>query len=210
MAALLAGLVVVLGGLADRALADGDPASDVLATQPLFLPEDAGLHPAQQAQLGGLLQEAARSGYTVRVALIASSTDLGSVTELWGQPAYYAKFLGQELSLSYRGRLLVIMPAGFGLYDDGQPVAAEHAALSGVTIRPAGAGFGTTAIEAIQRLAAASGHSLPLPRAGGGAGSAASTDYTPWIAFGLGLVLIATAWVASLRAQPLRLAGKDS
>ena len=65
------------------ARADGDPASDVLATQPLFLPQDAGIPTAQQGQLGELLQTAARNGYQIRVALIASRSDLGSVTELW-------------------------------------------------------------------------------------------------------------------------------
>ena len=60
----------------------------------------------QQAQLVALLAAARRSGYQLRVALIASSTDLGSVTELWRQPQSYAQFLGQELSLVYRGPVL--------------------------------------------------------------------------------------------------------
>ncbi len=119
--ALLAALATVALGLAaatraSTALADGDPASDVLAQEPIFLPQDAGIPPRQQAQLAALTQAAARSGYPIRVALVASSADLGSVTELWRQPQSYAKFLGQELSLVYRGPLLVVMPNGVGFY----------------------------------------------------------------------------------------------
>src|SRR4029077_15162518 len=110
-------------------LADGDPASDVLATGPLFLPQDACVSATQQDELGALLQTAGRRGYPLRVALIASSTDLGSVTELWRQPQRYVQFLGQELSLVFRGPLLVVMPGGFGLYGAGGSTGAEHAAL---------------------------------------------------------------------------------
>jgi len=118
------------------ARADGDPASDVLATQPLFLPHDAGIPTAQQVQLGELLQAAARNGYQIRVAVIASRSDLGSVTELWRQPQAYARFLDHELSLVYHGPLLVAMPGGFGYYDPGSPHQPPPAALAGVRIKP--------------------------------------------------------------------------
>lgn len=117
--ALAASFLVAAGLLAPSALADGDPASDVLATQPLFLPQDAGVTPQQQVQLTGLLQAAGHAGYPIRAALIASSSDLGSVTELWRQPQTYAEFLGQELSLVHRGPLLVIMPSGSASYGPG-------------------------------------------------------------------------------------------
>ena len=39
MVAVTAALALVSGALASAARADGDPASDVLATQPLFLPQ---------------------------------------------------------------------------------------------------------------------------------------------------------------------------
>ena len=113
--ASIAILALAAGSLAASARADGDPASDVLATQSLFLPQDAGVPLAQQNQLTALLEAAASSGYQIRVAIIASSSDLGSVTELWRQPQTYARFLGQELSLVYHGPLLVVMPNGFGL-----------------------------------------------------------------------------------------------
>jgi hypothetical protein len=194
--ALLAIFALAAGLSTTPALADGDPASDVLASQQLFLPQDAQMPQRQQQQLAGLLQEAARSGYPVRVALIASPTDLGSVTELWRQPQNYAKFLGQELSLAYRGPLLVVMPNGLGLYNFSHPPAAALA-----TANPR-AGLGAAALDAVRSLAAAAGHPLPLPTAG--TTSAAGGSATPWIALAAGAILIALAWTASLRARPLR------
>lgn len=200
-------LVAASGGLARQARADGDPASDVLATQSLFLPQDAGIPPGQQVQLQQLLQEAARNGYPLRLALIGSPTDLGSVTALWRQPASYAKFLGQELSLTYRGVLLVIMPDGFGVYSQGRSTAAETSTLSAVPIHHAGSALATTAVEAVRRMAAAAGHSLPLPPAADRR-SGGSNDAIAWIAFGIGLAIIGAAWAASLRVRPLRSGGK--
>lgn len=193
---MLVALVAAWGAAA--ALADGDPASDVLAQQSLFLPQDAGLTTTQQAQLDALLQAAAHSGYPIRVALIASSADLGSVTELWNQPQSYAKFLEQELALVYRGPLLVIMPRGLGLYLPTKPVAGGRL---GLTAAPPGTGLGTVALTAIQQLAAAAGHSLSIPNLTAPS-KRSSTDPTSWIVFAVGGLLIALAWSASLRARP--------
>lgn len=184
------------------ARADGDPASDVLATEPLFLPQDAGIPPAQQEQLQALLQAANRAGLRLRVALIASSADLGSITELWRQPVYYAKFLGQELSLAYRGLLLVMMPNGYGLYDEGRSVTADQAAIARIPIHPEGSALAATSVAAIRALAASAGHPLGLPRIGGPA-TGGGNDPTPWIVFGAGLLLILLSWAVSLRARPL-------
>jgi hypothetical protein len=194
---------------APAAWADGDPASDVLATQSFFLPQDAGFSPAQQAQLGQLVQEMARSGIQIRLALIASPSDLGSITELWRQPAAYANFLGQELSLTYHGVLLVIMPDGFGLYQQGHALTQQREALAGVSIQPSGAGLATTTEQALQHLAAASGHSLALPRAQS-PGPSGSSNAIPWTVFALGLVVTGIAWVASLRARPIGSGRRDA
>jgi hypothetical protein len=186
------------------AKADGDPASDVLATQSLFLPQDATVPPAQQAQLAELLREAARSGYPIRVALIASATDLGSVTALWNQPQNYAQFLGQELGLIYHGPLLVVMPSGFGLYHVHPISTAEHALATGPNPR---SGIGAAAITGIRNIAAAAGHPLAPPAATSNP-SAASGSPFPWIVFAIGAILIALAWIASLRSRPLSRPGK--
>ena len=194
-------MLALAGALAPTpARADGDPASDVLATQQLFLPQDAAVPPAQQAQMAALLQEAARGGYPIRVALIASATDLGSVTALWNQPQNYAQFLGQELGLVYHGPLLVVMPTGFGLYHFAHPSTAQRALAGGPNPR---AGTGAAAITAIRNLAAAAGHPLTLPSTATSNSGANGASPTPWIVFAAGAILIAVAWTASLRARPL-------
>jgi hypothetical protein len=202
----LIGLAILLPAslaLAGRARADGDPASDVLVSQTLFLPQDARLTTRQQAQLGALLSAARRSGYPLRLALIASPTDLGSITELWRQPDSYARFLGQELSLNYHGTLLVVMPNGFGLYGPGSHSAAQRTALARTGAPGSAAGLGTTAIAAVQRLAAAAGHPLSVGAVSTRA-APAKTDYLAWLAVLIGALLIVLAWVASLRARPLK------
>ncbi len=199
-------LALASGWAAAPARADGDPASDVLALQSLFLPQDAGVGLEQQGQLVALLAAARRSGYPLRVALISSATDLGSVTELWRQPQSYAEFLGQELSLVYRGPVLVVMPNGFGLYRPGRPLGAGQAAFVGVRAPAATAGgLGAAALAAIRRLAAASGHVLAAPRATPlASATSGSAGIVSWLAFAIGIALIAVAWTASLRVEPRR------
>jgi hypothetical protein len=130
-AVLAAAALVSLALAPALARADGDPASDVLASQFAFVPADARASTVQLAQVGAVLAGAKRSGYAIRVAIIPSATDLGSVTALWRQPGNYARFLGAELSLVSDVRLLVVMPNGFGLYHAGRRLPAEEAALGG-------------------------------------------------------------------------------
>ncbi len=115
------------------ALADGDPASDVLFSQTVFLP-----YPPPSRDAAAALQQevdtVSRRGDRIKVAVIATAGDLGSVPSLFGKPAAYASFLGQELGLSYAATLLVVMPAGFGVYDHGASTSADEAALRTITI----------------------------------------------------------------------------
>ena len=205
-------LVVALaaGWVPGSARADGDPASDVLVTQTLFLPSDASVTAGQQAQLAALLREAEHDRYPLRVALIASAADLGSVTELWNQPQSYADFLGDELSLVYRGTLLVIMPDGFGLYRTNGSLGPEQAALASLRGAVAGASIGAAALLAVQRVAATAGHPLSIPRGvRAPTGASGAPDALAWIVFVIGAALIALAWAGSLRAKPLRLRGRS-
>ncbi len=195
VAALAAGLP------AAAARADGDPASDVLASLPLFVPQDSSVTPARHAQLDSLLRAARRAGYPVRVALIASPSDLGSVGELWHQPQAYARFLAAELTLVYRGPLLIVMPNGYGVAGTG----AKAAALRGA--RAPGGDLAGAAVDGVARLAAASGHHVAIPAQSQPESPDGSTDALAWIVFVLGAVAIAAAWVASLRARRLRLGG---
>jgi hypothetical protein len=126
-AAVLA--VVLLALSSSAAFADGDPASDTLIFENVYFP-----YPAPGQQPSAALSAATRSvyarGYRIKVAVIASATDLGSIPSLFDKPADYAKFLGQELGLYYIGPLLIVMPAGFGIYDGGRPSTTAAAAAS--------------------------------------------------------------------------------
>jgi hypothetical protein len=204
-------LAVVAGlGLtgAPRARADGDPASDILASQSLFLPADGGFTVSEETQLDGLVTAAQRSGYPIRVALVATPTDLGSVSELWRMPSSYARFLALELSQVFRGTLLVVMPDGFGVTAVA-PVGSHSQPVAGATTIPAahaGESMVAAAAAAVQHLAAADGHPVRAPSApAGGTGSGSwlgSVDLGSWLALVIGAALIALAWAASLRAGP--------
>jgi hypothetical protein len=208
-------------GQVSSALADGDPASDVLASQSLFLPADGGFSPAQAAQLTGVLSSAQRSGFPIRLAVIATPADLGSVSALWRMPASYAEFLGKELPLVFHGTLLVVMPDGFGVSRVGGGTAGGGTAGGGTagggtagvipgaaslpTPRP-GESMVTAAAAVVRRLSAAAGHPLAvssLPaRSSPGGPWLGSVDLGSWLALAAGAALIAVAWSASLRARP--------
>jgi hypothetical protein len=207
-AAALAALAALGGDWVPAvALADGDPASDVLVTQPLFLPGDADVSTRVEAQLTGLLTSAQRAGAPIRVAVIASAADLGSVTALWPQAQNYARFLGVELSLVYRGTLLVVMPDGDGLATVGRTAAPPPAVLAGASRPGPGAALGTAALSAVQRLTSAAGLHLAVPDAAPAA-VPGSSDPVAWAVLAAGAALIALAWGASARAKPLSLPGR--
>ncbi len=216
-AAVLTAVAAVALVLASVARADGDPGSDVLVYQDLFAGSDAGLSVQQQLQLGGLLKTAARAGFPVRVAIIASPFDLGAVTALWRNPRGYARFLGLELSLAYKQRLLVVMPNGFGFNWPGHSNASAYRLLGGIPIQPGGSGlFGTTQ-AAVTRLASASGVKLPVaasssnasvPSSGAGSaggGTLASGHETENV---LGIVVLALVGVAAAGLVLRRLLGR--
>jgi len=146
--------------MAPSARADGDPASDYLITQKVFFPYDLKVPPAKQQQLVALVDEANRAGFTLRVALISSSYDLGSITSLWQKPQTYARFLGAELKYVYKNRLLVVMPNGFGFNRPGRPAAPEYAVLAKIPVRPGPTGLVDSSLAAVQALAKASGVTL--------------------------------------------------
>ena len=127
---ILVGVLLALA-VVSPALADGDPASDFLITQPAFLPFDANIDKAHSAQLLSLLAAAKKAGFQIRVAVIAKPYDLGSVPVLYRKPARYAQFLGQELFYWYKGEVLVVMPNGFGVYKHGPAPAADRALVGG-------------------------------------------------------------------------------
>jgi protein SCO1/2 len=158
--------VALVATPARRAAADGDPASDVLLTQRAFVPADVNATRAQQARLDALLRTAQAAGTPIRVALIPSDYDLGSVMALWRKPRLYARFLAVELSSVYRGALLVVMPNGFGVHLPTAKTAAAYRRLA--ALRTGSDGLLDSTDAAVTALASTEGVSLSTPSAGGG------------------------------------------
>jgi hypothetical protein len=144
-AAVLA--LVFAGG----AYADADPASDTLYTGRVFLPLSATVTPRLVRELDTVTREAERAGRPVRVALIASPTDLGGVPSLFGRPTTYARFLAGELQFVYSGKVLIVMPQGAALGEHARLVA--NADVLNARVAPGTDGLARTAIELVPKLA---------------------------------------------------------
>jgi hypothetical protein len=145
------------------ARADGDPASDYLYTQSLFLPLEATTPKPSEQQLRALLADAKAKGYPVRAAVIATRADLGAVPSLFEKPERYAPFLGQELRFLFKGPLLIVMPNGYGFYWLAHDTAAEQAALAKLPPPADAPDLARAAVPAIQTLAALAGVELATP-----------------------------------------------
>ncbi|HJS93914.1 MAG TPA: hypothetical protein VJ741_06600, partial [Solirubrobacteraceae bacterium] len=160
MLALAVALVVVSGGFAR---ADTDPASTYLLSNQVFLSSQSTAMSSAQRQLVAAVAAANRAGFAIRVAVISSDYDLGSVPGLWDKPRAYARFLGVELSgASVRQRLLVVMPNGFGFDWPGHASAPAYGLLATLPLDSgAGTGLAGAAQVAVRRLARASGVALP-------------------------------------------------
>jgi len=205
MARRLASLLIMLllaGTLAPTAaLADGDPASDVLLGENVFYPYTPPVPASVQATLNAETAAAKRAGLPIKVALIASPIDLGVIPELFGRPQSYADFLDKEISFDQVQPLLVVMAAGYGT--QGVPAAGTRA----VTTLAPPAGTTSTdlahaAIAAVAKLAAATGH--PVSGVPGVAGSSSgSNGSSAPILIGLvvAAVLVAGALIALRRRQ---------
>jgi hypothetical protein len=164
------GALVTAGG----ARADGDPASDVLYTRPVFFSFTTSLSASAQRAVADTVARAKQAGYPIRVAIIEKQDDLGAVTSLWGKPRQYAKFLDIELSFIYRGPLLIVMPSGLGFAHYKQETAAEYRALAGITVDKSRNGLAATATRSVATLAALAGHVVTPAAVTGGGGSGSS------------------------------------
>jgi hypothetical protein len=144
-----------------RIQANGDPASDYLLTQSIFLPFNAKIDSGALKELRSVIDQANKSGFRIRVALILSPGDLGTAFSLFGKPHRYAEFLGFELSFVYRERLLVVMPDGYGFSIRGKQDPRADRVLKSL---PAPGKDATKEVRAaavaVRRLATASGHRL--------------------------------------------------
>jgi len=165
---VLALAVALAGTAAGTARADGDPASDVLLSDNVFLSYQSPYGSAEGRALEGLAKEAKQQHFPMRVAVITQLADMGSVGGLYGKAQRYADFLASEVAFVYRGTLVVVMngkPGGFGVHGPGATPAARRALarmkLPGSS--PTAAELARVAAVAMQRVATASGHQLATP-----------------------------------------------
>jgi hypothetical protein len=187
--------LLLLGANACPALADADPASDVLLAQSAFFPYRPAVSPQLYAAVNSTLGALARVWLPLKVAVIGSPEDLGGIPELFGQPQAYAKFLDREISFNHPQPLLVVMPAGFGLAD-----AGPSAALAGLSVdrRHGSYGLIRSAILALVALARAAGHPISTPAIP--SSSATSQGGFPVaLLFGVPAVLLILAGLFTLR-----------
>jgi hypothetical protein len=201
---LTAVLAVLALGVAVPARADGDPASDYLLTRPLFVPQDDGVPQENVDQLTSVLADAKARGYTIRVALIGTRYDMGSVYELWKLPKTYARFLGQELHFLYKGRLLVVMPNGMATSTGGLATPKDQAVVDRIPAPGAdGAAMANAAARAVQQLAAQAGVIVTLPKLSAPKGSSANSDRVKIIVGAAVLVALGLAgwWTRKLLAR---------
>ncbi len=185
------------------ARADGDPASDYLLTRSTFVPPDLGISTADAARLSTTVALARSHGYPIRVALIGSAYDLGSVGALDRKPKLYARFLGEELKLVYHDPLLIVMPNGFGVARAGKALPAGQRVLDRL---PAPGAHGPQLVQAgidgVRALAAASGVRVPAsqPASTGGGGRGALV----WVLVGAAAVGLAARCGGPGRTSPPR------
>jgi hypothetical protein len=196
IALLLAALAAAVspGG----ALANGDPASDVLPFSNVYLSIVDPRSSSAGRDLLAATAAAAKQKRPIKVAVIAQPSDLGLIGSMWQKPQTYAKFLGMELFqfARYRGTTLIAMPNGYGVY--GPDAAKGRPALA--RLPKPGTGdldqLGRNAGNATRKVAAANGHVLPAASSDNGSGTSG------WLivlaALG-GAALIAAAAFVALR-----------
>jgi hypothetical protein len=182
-------LLLVLPAAVARA--NGDPASDYLLVQSVFLPFNAKIDPKASKELSDTIRAADEKGFKIKVAVIGSRYDLGTAFSLYNKAQRYAQFLGLELSFQYRDHLLVVMPNGFGYSVNGKPDPKGIAVLRNL---PPPGKDPTKQVEAataaIRKLAAASGKPLPASVGGG------SSNTRDRIKLAAGLVALAALLAA--------------
>jgi MYXO-CTERM domain-containing protein len=198
------------------ARADGDPASDFLLTYQVFYPYYSNTPKDSLTKLKETVADANKRGYRIRVAVITSPYDLGSVSALWEKPKAYAGFLAEELAFVYRGRLLIVSPKGYGYNEGTRRVGTTYVvnpspkALALVRTVPIGKGTDgllKTADRAVRVLAAKDGVKLPAVSGSTGSGSGSDTTVIA-LAAALGALLVVAFEVLRRRRRRQRASGE--
>jgi hypothetical protein len=229
---VLIGTVVVALAAASGALAHGDPTGHYLETDALLTSYAAPPSLDVELQLRGVIDEAAKRGYPIKVVLIANEGDTGGEPAPLEDTQAYVHTISGELDgiKDLRAPVLIVTPHGFGLGGI-QPSGGTLKRLTDARaaellrgVAPAGKVDGDrlarTAIVTVRRLAANGGHRLPARIApakqnlNGILGTAASRDTAdwggPWViatvvggtALLLGAMLLAVARRAPREPEP--------
>jgi hypothetical protein len=145
------------------ARAHGDPCSDFLLVGSLCVPNNPRPSQPQIDRAQKTIDAAKQGGCEIRMAVIGSPTDLGSVPVFFGRPAPYAKFLDAELQSAWTGKLLVVMAAGYGVREHTKPYPAGVKALKGLPPPANGTpdALMAAATVAVRKLAASEGVKVP-------------------------------------------------
>jgi hypothetical protein len=200
---LIAVLLVLPLAVPAVALADADPASDVLLGTSVFYPYQPPVPAAKQKQLNAMAAAAAHAHFPIKIAIIASPIDLGAIPNLFGKPQQYAKFLDQEISFQGKQPLLVVMPAGWG--SAGLPAASTAAVAS--LPKPTGKtgeALADETLTALPKLASAAGHPIASVPGGSGGGSGGGSSGMLIVIVAVVAVLLAGAVLVLRRRAVLR------
>lgn len=176
---LLPALAVALLVAASAALADGDPASDYLLGGSTYLsPFDSHIPKTEQEKLIAMLASAKKQGFPLKVAVIATPYDLGSVPSLFKTPQTYAHFLAEEDYYYWKTEVLVVTPSGFGIYKAKRLPAADKAIVAKLKVPPKASGPELMAAVqgAVTKLAARRGLTLATSAARTSSGSSETTE----------------------------------
>jgi hypothetical protein len=217
-----AALALILVAAEEGALANGDPASHVLPSREVFVPFDPSLCSAAGRRLDALTEATRKAGYPIKVAVIPTGEDLGTLFRLFGRPQEYARVLASELPRKHFGRyrLLVLMPGRAGLYN---ATPKESQALRRIVRRSQSDGADSSrealtrwAIDIVSKLSRTAGHRVASPKPKPACpdielGSpSSSSESGPWGAIGIGAVLVAMlalAWFLGARGRTPRQPG---
>jgi hypothetical protein len=187
---------------AAQARANGDPASDFLPVTNVFLSlKKPAAYPSGRDLLA-LTADAKKKKKPLKVAVIATPTDLGLIQSVWKKPQQYADFLAKELVAyaRFHGTLLIVMPNGFGIHGPGATPAAKKA-LAGLS-QPDTQDvdkIGKAAATAVRKFSAANGETLA-----GDQGSSGTPTWLIVLAVVGGAALITGAVFVALRRWLLR------
>jgi hypothetical protein len=189
--AIATGLIAAGAVPVSPALANGDPASDVLFATDIYYPSSRPVPTASGRALDAIVREAKRRGRPIKVVLIASRTDLGTAASLFDYPDRYAGFLTTELDKYVTAPVLIVTPRGFGLGRGGRILSTAPLEQIDVTGADPDA-LARAAVEAVSKLTG-----LPAPKLEAG-GSKDSSSETVVIVVAVVLALIAVGSAIAL------------